>query len=93
MQKSVSQQPLINIKGVWGQQTSNKFGTSEQFHPTQAFQNGGTEFIPEYVPEGRLNVQTGPKIRLLLCSFKNGIKEIRTILVGRDTLQIPLPLV
>ena len=70
MQKSVSQQPLSCIKEGWGQQTSNKFETSEQFHPIPAFQNGGTEFTTKYAPEGRLHVQTGPKRRLLLCSSK-----------------------
>ena len=92
MQKSGSQQPLTCIKGVWGQQTSNKFETSEQFHPIKAFQNGGTEFITKYASDGRIHVQVGPKRRLLLCPFKNGIKEICAFLVGRDTLRAPLSL-
>ena len=92
MQKSVSQQPLSYIKEGWGQQTSNKFETSEQFHPIPAFQNGGTEFTTKYAPEGRLHVQTGPKRCLLLCSSKKGIKEICTVSVGRDTLRVPLSL-
>ena len=37
-------------------------------------------------------MQAGPKRRLLLCSSKKGIKEICTVLVGRDTLQVPLSL-
>ena len=45
MQKSISQQPLSCIKEGWRRQTSNKFETSEQFHPIPAFQNGGTEVI------------------------------------------------
>ena len=92
MQKSVSQQPLSCIKEGWRQQTSNKFETSEQFHPIPAFQKGGVEFIAKYAPEERLHVQAGPKRRLLLCSSKKGIKEICTVLVGRDTLQVPLSL-
>ena len=52
------------------QQTSNKFETSEQFHPTPVFQNGRAEFITKYAPEGRLHVQPGPKKCLLLCSSK-----------------------
>ena len=92
MQKSVSQQPLSCIKEGWGQQTSNKFETSEQFHPIPAFQNGGTEFTTKYAPEGRLHVQAGPKRCLLLCSSKKGIKEICTVPVGKDTLRVPLSL-
>ena len=67
------------------QQTSNKFETSEQFHPTPVFQNGRAEFITKYAPEGRLHVQPGPKKCLLLCSSKKGIKEICMASVGRDT--------
>ena len=37
-------------------------------------------------------MQAGPKRRLLLCSSKIGIKEICTVLVGRDTLRVPLSL-
>ena len=59
---------------------------------TNISKNGGAEFITKYAPEGRLHVQAGPKRRLLLCSFKNGIKEICTVSVGRDTLQVPLSL-
>ena len=92
MQKSVSQQTLTYIKGGLGQHTSNKFGISEQFHLIPAFQNVGTEFITEYDPNGRLNVQAGPKRRLLLCFFKNGIKEICTVSMGRDMLSLTLSL-
>ena len=84
MQKSVSQ----HIKERWGQQSSNEFVTSEQFHPIPAFQNGGTEFITKYAPKWRLYVRAGPKRPLLLCSFKRGIK----VSVGRTTLRIPLSL-
>ena len=89
MQKSVSQQ---GGEG-WRQQTSNKFETSEQFHPIQTFQNGETEFIKKHAPEGRLRVQAGPKRRLLLCFSKKGIKDICTVSVGRDTLRVPVSLV
>ena len=85
MQKSVSQQPLFCIKEGWGQQASNKFETSEQFHRVPAFQNKGIEFITKYAPEGRLHVQAGPNRRPLLCSAKKGIKELCTVSVGRDT--------
>ena len=86
MQKSVSEQPFSCIKeGKTMQQTSNKFETSEQFHPTPVFQNGRAEFITKYAPEGRLHVQPGPKKCLLLCSSKKGIKEICMASVGRDT--------
>ena len=77
------------IKEGWGQQTSNKFETSEQFHLIPAFRNGGTDFTTKYVPERRLHVQAGPKRCLLLFSTKKGIKEICTVSVGRDTLQAP----
>ena len=70
MQKLVSQQPLSCIKERMVQQTSNKFETSEQFHPILAFQNGGTEFVAKYAPEERLHVLAEPKRRVLLCSFK-----------------------
>ena len=69
-----------------------KFETSEQLHTIPAFQNGGTEFITKYAPEERLHVPAGPKRCLLLCSFQKGIKEICTVSVVRDTLQVPLPL-
>ena len=69
-----------------------KFETSEQLHTIPAFQNGGTEFITKYAPEERLHVPAGPKRCLLLCSFQKGIKEICTVSVGRDTLQVPLSL-
>ena len=93
MQKSISQQPLSCIKEGWGQQTSNNFEASEQFHPIPAIQNGGTEFTTKYAPEGRLHVHTGPKRRLLLCSSKKGIiKVICKVSVGRDTLRVPLSL-
>ena len=75
MQKSVSQQPLSCIKEGWGQQTSNKFETSEQFHSIPAFQNGGIQFTTKHAPERTLHVQAGPKRCLLLCSSKKGIKE------------------
>ena len=87
-----NQQPLSCIKEGWGQQTSNKFETSGQFHPIPAFQNGGTEFITKYAPKGRLPVQAGPKMHLLLCSSKKGIKEICTVSVERDSLRVPLSL-
>ena len=48
MQKSVSQQLLSCIKEGLEQQTSNKFETSEQFHPIPAFHNGGIELITKY---------------------------------------------
>ena len=57
IQKPVSQQPLSCIREGWGQQTSDKFETSEQFHLIPAFQIGGTEFITKYAPEERLHVQ------------------------------------
>ena len=85
MQKSVSQQPFSCIKEGLGQETSNKFEKSEQFHPIPAFQNGGTEFITNYAPERRLYVQAGPKRRLLLSPSERRIKEICTVSVGRDT--------
>ena len=85
MQKSVSQQPFSCIKEGLGQETSNKFETSEQFHPIPAFQNEGTEFIINYAPERRLYVQAGPKRRLLLSPSKRRIKEICTVSAGRDT--------
>ena len=34
------------------QQTSNKFETSEQFHPTPVFQNGRAEFITNMLQKG-----------------------------------------
>ena len=74
----MSQQLLSCIKKQWGQQTSNKFETTEQFHPIAAFQNRRTEFITKYAPEGRLHLHAGPKGRLLLCSSEKGIKEICT---------------
>ena len=91
MQKSVSQQPLSCIKEGWEQQTSNKFQTSEQFHPI-SFQDGGTDIITKYAPEARLHVQAEPKRQLLLCFSKKGIKEIYMVSVGRDTLRVPLSL-
>ena len=91
MQKSASQQPLSCIKEGLGQQSSNKFETSEHFHPIPAFQNGGTEFITKYAPGGRLNVQTGPKKRLLLCFSKKRIKGIM-VLVGKDALSVRMSL-
>ena len=91
MQKSASQQPLSCIKEGLGQQSSNKFETSEHFHPIPAFQNGGTEFITKYAPGGRLNVQTGPKKRLLLCFSKKRIKRIM-VLVGKDALSVRMSL-
>ena len=88
MQKSVSQQHLSCIKEESGQQASNEFQTSEQFHPVLA--SGGNEFITKYAPEGRLHVLAGLKRRLRLCSFKKGIKEICMVPVRRDTLRVPL---
>ena len=82
----------VSYQRGMGQHTSNKFKTSEQFHPISAFQKGGTEFITKYAPEGGLHVQAGPKRLLLLCSSKKGIKEISMVSVRRDTLQVPLPL-
>ena len=53
MQKSVSEQPFSCIKeGKTMQQTSNKFETSEQFHPTPVFQNGRAEFITNMLQKG-----------------------------------------
>ena len=92
MQRSVSQQSLSCIKEGWGQQTSNKFETSEKFYPIPAFQNGGTEFTTKYAPEGRVNVQAGPKRRLLSGCSKKGIKKICMVSVGRDTLRVPFSL-
>ena len=57
VQKLVSRQPLSCIKERWGQQISNKFETSEQFHPILEFQNGRIEFITKCAPEGRLHMQ------------------------------------
>ena len=74
------------------QQTSNKFETSDSFYPIPVIQNGGTEFITKYGPEGRLHVQAAPERRLLLFSSKKGIKEICTVSVGRDTLRVSLSL-
>ena len=51
-----------------------------------AFENGGTEFITKYAPEGRLHVQAAPKRYLLLCSIKKGIKKIHKVSVGKNTL-------
>ena len=68
------QQSLSCIKELWEQQTSNKFEKTEEFHPIPAFQNGGTELITKYAPEGKPYVQAGPKRRPLLCSSKKGIK-------------------
>ena len=50
MQKPVSQQG-------WEQNTSSKFGTSEQFHLIPTLQNRGTEFVAKYAPEERLHEQ------------------------------------
>ena len=52
----MSQQLPPCIYEGWGQQTSNKFETSEQIHPIPAFQNRGTEFITKHALEGRLHV-------------------------------------
>ena len=85
MQKSLSQQPFSCIKEGLEQETSNKFETSKQFHPTPAFQNGETEFVIKYAPEKRLYVQAGPKRRLLLSPSERTVKEIYTVSVGRYT--------
>ena len=87
MQKSISQQYLSCIKEESGQQASNEFQIPEQFHPVLV--SGGNEFITKYAPEGR-HVLAGPKRRLLLCSFKKGIKDICMVPVRRDTLRVPL---
>ena len=92
MQKSVFQQTISCVKVGLVQQTSNKFETSEQFHPTTAIKNGGTEFITRHAPEGRLHVAAGPNRPRLFCSAKKGNKEICIVSVGRYTLRVPLSL-
>ena len=92
MQKSVFQETISCVKVVLVQQTSNKFETSEQFHPTPAIKNERTEFITRHAPEGRLHVPAGPNRPRLFCSAKKGIKELCMVSVGRYTLRVPLSL-
>ena len=74
------------LRNIW------KFETYEQFHPISAPQNKGTEFNAKHAPVRKLHVQVGPKRRPLLCFFKTLNEEIFTVLVGGETLRVPLSL-
>ena len=73
----MSQQLPPCIYEGWGQQTSNKFETSEQIHPIPAFQNRGTEFITKHALEGRLHVQAGTKTCFSCFSKKELVKYVQ----------------
>ena len=71
--------PVINLKHL------------NNFIPYQHFKKEGLNLLQNMLQK-RLHVPAGSKRRLLLCSSKKGIKEICTVLVGRDTLLVPLSL-
>lgn len=62
--------------------------TAEPVDRIQALQNGGPLPVEEFVATGRLDAETGPKGRILLCASEEATQEIPAFQMERQAIRV-----
>ena len=79
-------------KEGWGVKASNKCETSRCIYTMQSLQNARIAKSEIFVTRGRLYVQARSKGCILLCSFTEKLKEIRSALLVKELIRISVPM-
>ena len=80
-------------RGMGGRgETSNNSETSKCVYTIQSLQNGRIAKSEIFVTRGRLYVQARSKGCILLCSFTEKLKEIRSVLLVKELIRISVPM-